>query len=235
MTTAPSDHLATLADLQEQFRSTIEQVDPTTRVPWCGRWRVTNLVVHLGRVHHWAASQAARTREVPLGRGPFDLEPFYAAQAAELHATLVRLGPDALGSTLDGPGPASFWHRRQVHETLVHLWDLRTAGGLALQEAPALWADTVDEVVTVMHPRQVRLGRTPPLTRRIALVAADAARTWELAASDEAPHDIAATVTGPAQSLALLVWGRTSPDDAHLRVDGDRAWLEECLAHQLTP
>lgn len=235
MTTAPGDHLATLADLQDQFRRTIAQVDPATRVPWCGRWTVEDLVVHLARVHHWAAAQAARTREVPLGRGPFDLEPFYAAQAAELHETLVRLGPDALGSTLDGPGPVAFWYRRQVHETLVHLWDLRTAGGLALEAAPTLWADTVDEVVTVMHPRQVRLARTPPLARRIALVADDVERTWELAAADDAPDEVAVTITGPARSLALLLWGRTTPDDAHLRVDGDRAWLDEALAHQLTP
>ena len=55
----------------------------------------------------------------------------------------------------------SFWHRRQLHETLIHLWDLRTAGGLDLVVEPMLWADTVDEALTVMHPRQVRLGGRP--------------------------------------------------------------------------
>lgn len=253
MPTAPEDHLRTLADLQAQFRTSIDEVDPDTRVPWCGRWRVRDLVVHLGRVHHWAAAQASRSKEVPLGRGPFDLGPFYATQAAELLATLTRLGPDTLGSTLDGPGPASFWYRRQVHETLVHLWDLRTAGDLALDTPPALWADTVDEVVTVMHPRQVRLGRTEPLEGRLVLTATDtgtdagadpdsgsgpgtdAGRTWSLAAADDAPADPAATVHGPAQALALLLWGRTTTADSTLTVAGDRAWLDDVLARPITP
>ena len=235
MTTAPVDHLVTLAALQEQFRSTIDAVDPTAPVPWCGRWTVRDLVEHLARVHHWAAAQAARTPEVPLGRGPFDLAPFYAEQAAELHATLTRLGPDAIGSTLNGPGPASFWYRRQVHETLVHLWDLRTAGHLRLDADPTLWADTVDEVVTVMFPRQVRLGRTPVLERPLTLVADDAPRRWTLATADETTDDAAVTVTGPAEALALLLWGRTTPDDPRLSVDGHRPWLTQVLARPLTP
>src|SRR3954447_25163438 len=36
---AALDHLALLADLQAQFLATIPAVDPSTRVPWCGRWR----------------------------------------------------------------------------------------------------------------------------------------------------------------------------------------------------
>lgn len=239
MPTAPEDHLRTLADLQAQFRTSIDEVDPDARVPWCGRWRVHDLVVHLGRVHHWAAAQASRGREVPLGRGPFDLGPFYATHAAELHSTLTRLGPDAIGSTLDGPGPASFWYRRQVHETLVHLWDLRTAGGLPLEEPAGLWSDTVDEVVTVMHPRQVRLARTVPLEQRVVLAATDAhpddRRTWSLAAADDAPDEPAVTVHGPAEALALLLWGRTTTTDPRLTVQGDQAWLDDVLTRPLTP
>ncbi|GIG39898.1 maleylpyruvate isomerase family mycothiol-dependent enzyme [Cellulomonas phragmiteti] len=228
----PAADLTTLAVLQEQFLTTIGQVDPSTRVPWCGRWRVQHLVVHLGRIHHWAAGQARRRQETPLGRGPFVLDEFYAAQATELRETLAGLDPDAPAWTLDDSGVVRFWHRRQVHETLVHLWDLRTAGGLHLDVAPGLWADTVDEVVHVMQPRQVALGRTAPLPVRLTLVAADAGRTWTLDAVDEAP---AVEVAGPAASLALLVWGRTTPDDRDLRVTGDRAALLAALGAGLTP
>lgn len=233
--TASLDHLRLLGALQDEFLATIPLVDPTTRVPWCGRWRVRDLVVHLARVHHWASGQASRRRETPLGRGPFDLVELYATCAAELRDTLTALGPDAPASTLVGPGPASFWHRRQLHETLVHLWDLRTAGGLPLDVDPAVWADTVDEVVTVMQPRQEHLGRMEPLPAPVALVATDlrpgARATWSLG-GDGAP---AVTVRGAAQDLALLVWGRRTPDDDGLGVDGDRAALDDALARRLTP
>jgi len=225
--------LETLGELQDQFLATIPAVDPTTRVPWCGRWRVRDLVVHLARIHHWAAGQASRTPETPLGRGPFVLEDLYASCAAELRETLAALGPDARAWTLVGDGPASFWHRRQTHETLVHLWDLRTAGGLELTVDPALWADTVDEVVTVMQPRQERMGRMEPLDAPLELVADDAGRSWLLGAPTVPEPSV--TVTGPADALALLLWGRTTPDDARLRVSGDAAALADALGRRLTP
>ncbi len=226
---------AVLADLQDRFLASVREVDAGARVPWCGRWRVRNLVEHLGRIHHWAAGQARRRQETPLGRGPFVLDAFYAAQAAELRETLAGLDPDAPAWTLDDSGVVRFWHRRQVHETLVHLWDLRTAGGLPLDVAPALWADTVDEVVTVMHPRQVALGRAPALPARVRLVADDADRTWETTAAPEAPAEPSATVHGPAERLALLLWGRTTPADAALAVTGDGAALDAALAGRITP
>jgi len=235
--------LATLASLQDDFLASVREVEPEVRVPWCGRWRVRHLVVHLARIHHWAAGQARRRQETPLGRGPFVLDDLYAAQAAELRDTLTALDPDAPAWTLDDSGVVRFWHRRQVHETLVHLWDLRTAGGLLLDVAPALWADTVDELVTVMHPRQVALGRVAPLPVRVRVVAADARttahggtpRSWTLHAASDAPADPAVEVTGPAASLALLLWGRTTPDDPALTTTGDRAALDVALAAGLTP
>ena len=230
-TAAPTDLLTVLGGLQGDFLATIPLVDPTTRVPWCGRWRVTDLVVHLSRIHHWAAGQARRKQETPLGRGPFVLEDLYATCAAELRDTLAELGPDALAWTLVENGPASFWHRRQTHETLVHLWDLRRAGGLSLSIDPRIWADTVDEVVTVMQPRQERMGRMEALPAPVGLVADDAGWSWQLGGST-APS---VTVTGPAEALALLLWGRTTPADELLTVDGDAAALHDALSRRLTP
>lgn len=231
----PTADVATLAALQEQFRTTIGVVDPGAPVPWCGRWRVRHLVVHLARIHHWAAGQARRRQETPLGRGPFVLDELYATQAAELRTTLEELDPDAPAWTLDDSRVVRFWHRRQVHETLVHLWDLRTAGGLALGVPPALWADTVDEVVTVMHPRQVTLGRVAAPPVRVALRSTDVDRAWHLHAADDAPPGTAVQVDGPAATLALLLWGRTTPDDPLLVVTGDRPALDRVLGTGLTP
>ncbi|MCC2336612.1 maleylpyruvate isomerase family mycothiol-dependent enzyme [Cellulomonas wangsupingiae] len=227
--------LATLGSLQDAFLAAVPAVPPDTRVPWCGRWRVRHLVVHLARIHHWAAGQARRSQETPLGRGPFVLDELYGAQARELRETLAALDPDAPAWTLDDSRVVRFWHRRQVHETLVHLWDLRTAGGLPLDVPAALWADTVDEVVRVMHPRQVRLGRVGAPDRRIGLAATDVGRAWTVHAADDAPAAPVVEVAGPAGALALLLWGRTTCDDPRLAVTGDRGTLEAALAPGLTP
>ncbi|MCG2801111.1 MAG: maleylpyruvate isomerase family mycothiol-dependent enzyme [Cellulomonas sp.] len=225
--------LTTLARLQEAFASTIPRVDPTTAVPWCGDWSVADLVEHLAQVHHWAAGQATAREVEPVDWSADDAADGYRRTAAEVHTTLSTTPPDAPAWTLDLSGRSGFWHRRQVHETLVHLWDLRTAGGLSLDQPAALWADTVDEVVTVMAPRQVRLGRASWPTRTVALVCDDADGAWTLPATDVGSP--AVTVQGPAASLALLLWSRLGPDDASLQVVGDRAALLDALGRRLTP
>lgn len=203
-------------------------------MPWCGRWKVTDLVVHLARVHHWAAAQARRTNESPLGRGPFVLTDLYATCAEELLSTLRELDPSARAHTLldDGvplaeqTGTVGFWHRRQKLETLVHLWDLRTAADLGDAVGIAtddVWWDCVQEVVGVMHPRQVRLGRVAApgvhvVLRRPDGVATVLAGGLEPAVLRELPS---VTVTGSPSDLAPLVWGRLDLGDDRLDVDGD--------------
>ena len=43
------------------------------------------------------------------------------------------------------------------------------------------------------------------------------------------------TVTGPADALALLLWGRTTPEDVRLTVAGDADALTDALSRRLTP
>ena len=225
---APLDHLAALRRAQDAFLASIGEVDPDARIPWCGRWRVRHLVVHLGRVHHWAAAQASKRQEGPLGRGPFVLDAFYAAQATELRETLERLA-DTEGWTL----------RRQRARVLVApataARDMRAPVGPARvvragrRRRPVLWADTVDEVVTVMQPRQQAMGRMAPLPAPVRLVATDLPAEWLLGGPGSAPVSVEAR----AQDLALLVWGRLAPAD--VRVHGDARALDEALGARLTP
>lgn len=245
------DHLRLLADLQDRFLETVHRADPDVRVPWLGRWTVRSLVVHLARIHHGAAGQARRKQETPLGRGPFDLPELYASCALELREALAELDPGARAWTLlddgvprgDGAsteqrGTVAFWHRRQALETLVHLWDLRTAIGDDLDVADDVWLDCLDEVVTVMHPRQVRLGRVPQPVVRIRFAPTPTDAVLELSgAGRDAP---VAVVRGPARSLALLAWGRGVPADDRLagdgvEVTGARALAEATVRAGLTP
>ncbi|WP_460707734.1 maleylpyruvate isomerase family mycothiol-dependent enzyme [Myceligenerans halotolerans] len=252
MTTAGiPDYLPLLERLQNAFHASIDGVDPAAVVPACGDWTARGLVEHLAQIHHWAGAKA-RARDTPgLGPGPYDLAPHYAAQAAELREILRLLGPDATAHVLSypeplGPGPASFWHRRQVHETLIHLHDLRAAAAgharedLVADVPPVVWADAVDEVVTLFQPRQVGLGRMRPLRVHVLLEAEDAPapHAWVLGAPDrdraqEVVPDV--TVTGPSRSLALLLWGRLTPDQASVAVEGDRRDLDAALAEPIVP
>lgn len=239
--TAMTQQLKALAERQQQFLAGIALVDPTTPVPWCGRWRVRNLVEHLARVHHWAAAQARRGPETPLGKGPFELTEFYATNADELFRTLSELDPDARAWTLldDGvpsdqrTGTVAFWHRRQALETLVHLWDLRTAGGLDYEPGAEAWADCLDEVVKVMHPRQLRLARIAPPAVRVRFEADDVDLTLDLAGAPAGVEPV--VIAGPVRSLALLAWGRLPLTDDSLTLTGDQDALRAVLAAGLTP
>ena len=239
-------HLALLAEHQRQFLDTVRRADPAAPVPWLSPWTVEKLVVHLARVHHWAAGQARRRQETPLGRGPFDLPQLYAECAAELREALAELDPDARAWALvdDGvpkaeqTGTVRFWHRRQLHETLVHLWDLRAAIGEDVDADEAVWLDCLDEVVTVMHPRQLRLERVAPPAARIVFAPEGADASPALGGAAEGAPVV--TITGPARSLALLAWGRGVPEDDRLAADGvevlgDRALAESVVRAGLTP
>lgn len=233
------DLLVVLADLQHRFATVITEVEPTRPVPWCGAWTVSDLVDHLTSVHRWAAAMA-RNEDHPdhshpgAGAEVEELRRRYESAAADLLDTLSSLDASAPARTLVDGGTVAFWRRRQVHETLVHLWDLCTAAGQDLLVQPTVWADTVDEALTVMHPRQVRLGRAGATRVRLVVVADDVDRTWHLPGAPSGLEPVA-TVSGPAEALALLAWGRTPVTDERLRVDGDLAALAAVLADRFLP
>lgn len=243
------DHLALLARFQDDFLAAVPVADVTAHVPACGDWTVRELVEHLADIHYWAAGNARGVKGAPLGDGPFDLAPHYSAQAAYLRETLAEVDPDEIGRVLTdrepmGRGPVRFWHRRQTHETLVHLHDLlaATAGAAApglVRAEPEVWADAVDEVVSLLQPRQVALGRMEPLRHPVILMATDtdAPTTWVLGAPGERADEVApdVVVSGTAEGIALTLWHRLTPAEAGLTVEGDRADFDTARSQPIVP
>lgn len=240
------DALAHLAQRQSVFADLLATAALDAPVPTCPGWTVTALAHHLGTVHRWAAGAVRDGRpDEREETGPTDrdgLVAWYGEGAHELTALLTATD-EAAEVWSFGPKPrtARFWSRRQAHETAMHTEDLGLAAG-AMPPLPAdLALDGVDEVVTMFFPRQVHLGRTPPLERSLALVP-DGASRWVLAGDGTTPSDDAlpadATLAGPAEVLVRLLWQRVTLDEAlaaGLRLDGDEAAARAVLGARLTP
>ncbi|WP_040339529.1 maleylpyruvate isomerase family mycothiol-dependent enzyme [Candidatus Blastococcus massiliensis] len=226
---ADVDHTAALAREQEAFASLASDAPGDLPVPACGTWTAEVLVRHLATVHRWAALAVGTddTEALPDVRPVFRSTSAadYGAAAAELRAALAD--PARPCVTLTGPGTAAWWTRRQVHETLIHRLDLTAALGREATADPAVAADCVAEVVDVLQPRQVALGRMAPLDRGVRLTAPSG--SWVLG------PDPVAEITGSEPALALLVWRRMRVDDERLTVTGDRAAAAAVLAQPLVP
>lgn len=189
-----------------RFASAVEGADPATRIAWCPDWSLHDLVDHLGGVHQWAAHAVVdgnpdlEPEHVEPGA---DLAGWYRRHASGLVEVLEATPVDAPAWTLDRTDrTAGFWRRRQVHETVMHTWDAEEALGGARPIEPRLAWDGVLEVVDVLLPRQVRLGRIPPPSSGVRLVATDVDGDVVLGAGDPV------VVRQPAEVLLRLLWHR---------------------------
>ncbi|WP_191089685.1 maleylpyruvate isomerase family mycothiol-dependent enzyme [Nesterenkonia ebinurensis] len=198
----------------EQFRAVIASAENddaalASPVAACPRWGIRDLAVHLGRTHLWATQilDGADPRDRPQDEPSPDesLAAWYGAVAEKMRKALAEAGPDKPCWTLvKEQRTAVFWQRRQVHETVVHLWDAQHALGRSAEMDPVLAFDGVAEVAEVMYPRMLRAERVSPLPKQLVLTATDL---------DTVPVKIgdaerSLMVRASAAELLLLVWHR---------------------------
>lgn len=213
------EYLGALEAVTGAFLRELESADPDARCASI-RWSTTDLGAHLGEVHRWAATCAQEGRRGPRANVP-DLEmpvvDFYAAHRELLLGTLRDLDPSAATYTLSkADRTVGFWHRRQLFEALVHLWDLRSAADPDApppsEVGPAFHADGIDELFDVFLPRS---GVLAPLGGVIRLESSDTGDAWvfgnDWQRDDAAPPT--AVVTGTAGELLLYVWNRAERVD----------------------
>ena len=239
--------------------------DLAAPVPSCPGWDLAALAGHLGQVHAWARGclvEGHPNVEPPATpSAPVELAGWYRQQADDLLGVLRAIDPAAPAWGF-GPKPrtAAFWFRRQQHETSMHLWDALAAlgarpgyGGVGAPAAAVRAADGLAEVRSVFLPRQVRLKRIPPLQRSLGLVGTDVGLRVVLAgdgvgdpafdpAFDPAGEPVGgpeATVSGTAEALVLLVWGRldlaAGLADGRLSLTGDEQAARSVLAAGVVP
>ena len=230
------------AHLERDARAVIEDLraaDLDAAVPSCPGWTIRDLGRHLGAVHRWALEIVRTGRPGDEPAGPQEREALVAwmEQGAAALLDAVRTADPEAPTWTFGPEPrrASFWSRRQAHETSMHLVDARqSVGDVHLVDA-VMASDGINEVVTVFFPRQVRLGRLPPLAHGIRLTTTDGSRESFVLAGDgtHPASGIHATITGSAADLLLALWGRAG--FGPLTVDGDPALVRTVLRSGITP
>jgi uncharacterized protein (TIGR03083 family) len=225
------EHRTQVEMLTGVFAETLARGDPDAPLPSSRSWTVTDLAAHLGEVHRWAAEIVRTGRRGRRVNRP-DLEgddhvEFYRARRGELLAALAETDPERACWTLRPTDRhVRFWHRRQTHETLVHLWDLRAAEDPSdsLHDIdPAVCADGVDELLETFLPRAAPADLRP-LGGPLTLTASDAGRSWTIEPTwlvRGGETGAAATVRAPAGTLLLWAWKRPSTVD--LDVTGDEA------------
>lgn len=193
----------------------------------CPGWTVRELVEHLGSVHRWA-TEVVRTG-APQQEQAYDgadLSGWFAEGAATLVQTLAAADPAAACWSFTTDRTAGFWRRRQALETAVHRWDAEAAVGEPEPIDASLAADGVTEVVDLMTPRQLKLGRVEAVPG-VTLRASDSGQEWRLGDGDPA-----GSVEATAQDLLLLLWHRLDPADPRVQITDDAAAV---LRLPLTP
>jgi uncharacterized protein (TIGR03083 family) len=227
------------------LRAAAVSAGPAGAVPTCPKWTVHDLVSHIAGVHNWVV-QAMRTE--PAGTRPVratlpgdwdGLLAWWDGQLATMLGDLKAAGPDARTWVFhpDVDSTATFWARRQAHETAIHRLDAEHArAGSADPSAvpsllfdPELAADGIDELLMLMVPHRSG-GERSDVEGTVLFHAADAGRAWlvrlvpgkvpEVGAADEI--EAGASVVGTADAVYRAVWRRPST----AIVTGDRTLVE---------
>lgn len=234
------EHL--LAD-SERFAIALERAPLEAPVASCPGWDISRLAAHLGQIHRWAEFCASHGRSPTPDDPPLEsYDPTRAADwmregAARLAETLRSLDPQA---PTWHPFPveqvASFWPRRQAHETAVHRWDAEHAAGLPAALDPVLASDGIDEYLEIVIPRLMSRESITLPTGSLHLHCVDVPGEW-LVWSDEGGYQMVrahqkgdAALRGPAEAILLTLWGRPPADADALSPVGDRSVLDAWIA-----
>ncbi len=230
------DHVAALRAEVEGLRSLVGQADLEAPVPALGRWRVRDVIAHLGGVHRWATRVVGERSIAGPGFKKSKL-------VGDELVSWFREGLDPLIEALDvdplescpnfnpgSPSTMDFWQRRQLHETTVHRWDIERGAGVDGRLDTTVASDAVDEFLDVF----VRTRGKQTLSGPLALLATDTGDRWLLVPDPERPGRVhvepggggPTTLSGPADRLLLHCWGRLGLGEAALDVSGDAGVAE---------
>ncbi|MEZ5165740.1 MAG: maleylpyruvate isomerase family mycothiol-dependent enzyme [Acidimicrobiales bacterium] len=208
------------------------EANPQAAIRHCPGWTATDLALHTTGVHrrvaHWCAERVSEPCRWP------DHEPADPSTPGEwcreglrlVTAALAGIGPDEPVWSWTDRRNGGFYHRRMLHETVLHRWDAQDAVGVSGHIDADIAHDGIDEVIDVGLRYR---GDGSPIDYPdgdVVLEQAGSRSRWRLRAVDgtllvardaDAGAAAAATVHGTAEDLLLYLWGRSG----HVTVTGD--------------
>lgn len=206
-----------------------------------GRWKVRDVVAHLGGVHRWADRIVTnRSMDGPGFTqskldGP-ELLDWFEEGAAALVSTLSAIDPnEACPNFCPGSeNNVGWWTHRQLVETTVHRWDVEAPFGEHQPIDATVAADAVGEFLDTFVRARGKQTATAPLV----LATATPPRSWTITLAakpgrvDVTPEgpDADARLSGDAAELLLLLWNRLELDQTSLVVDGDELAVQAFLS-----
>ncbi|GAB3584974.1 maleylpyruvate isomerase family mycothiol-dependent enzyme [Calidifontibacter terrae] len=236
----------------ERFGAALAEAPADAKVPTCPEWNSVDLLKHLTQVHDfWAAVigdklegsqvEAYQEARTPLPDDRAQLLTLRADATKRLLTALQSREPNETAWSWFPPDQSvAFTWRMQTHEATMHRVDAELTAGRPIGAIPAdIAADGIDHVVDVMwNWAPADAQRTP--TGTLEFVATDTGQRWlvdtytwtgsawgqtftdQAAAGRSADGTPAATVSGTAANLDLLVWTRADRD---ITREGDPAVL----------
>ena len=241
------DHLGALVRSGAALGEAAAAAGLAATVPTCPAWDVTELVVHQGMVHRWAAANLRGERDhdtaasLAEGKAAASLLDWYTQGLAALVDTVRATAEDAEAMVFlrDAPPPRRFWARRQAHETTIHSVDAiaarlgrwPTAADVAID--PVLAADGIDELLLGFITRgKGRLHTAEPCT--VLIRTDDTGHAWTLRISDGPILTTPGAVEGPevvfsgtAVQLYLSLWNRADEITTNGRADLLDQWRKQ--------
>ena len=247
------DYAVAFLEQNRAFGEVIRSGDPSTPVPTCPGWSLSQLFRHVGRGDRWAAQIVADRvdhyldpRTVEGGKPPPDPDEAISwlhGGAQRLIDAVEQVGVETPVWTFLGSRPAYWWVRRRLHEATVHRADAALALTLDYALTPDLAADAISEWLERVASEAGR-GDTPlPLVngKTVHLHATDpglgAAGEWTIRTDGNRitwshGHDKGAVaLRGGAVDLLLAVVRRVPVADTDITVFGDTAIWQNWLDH----
>ncbi|MCA1647431.1 MAG: maleylpyruvate isomerase family mycothiol-dependent enzyme [Chloroflexi bacterium] len=226
-----------------QFAEVVADADPTTRVPTCPEWTISDLIEHMGGIHRWVermVTEQTPTRiprqliELGLPLSQADYPDWLARGGPPLIDALRRADPDAQMWAWGADQHVRFW---SLFETAVHRIDAELALGREVHIKPDMAVDGIDELLDNLPGAAYFAPNVADLRgdhgQTLAFQAADTGDTWlvELLPDGFAwRHDARAapasvTVRANAAVLYVVLWRRRPVHRPEIEVSGDEPVL----------
>jgi uncharacterized protein (TIGR03083 family) len=240
------EHCDLLEEEIDRFAALVDTAPLSAPVPSCPGWNVGDLVLHLGTVHRWAerlvsvrAPGRIASSDMALDEGPLSGE-WMRSGGESLLATLRSADPDAEMWAWGRDQHVRFWSRRELHETLVHRFDLELALGAVPSTAGRVAADTVDEFLDNLAAAEYfspNVARLRGKGEQISFVATDTGDAWNVVLRPDrfdvsaVDASAAASLSGEAATLALVLYRRLPLPESGLVLDGQHDLVEFWIAN----